>query len=325
MRVPITTDPDAAVRVLSGGGLAAIPTETVYGLGALADSPSAVARVYAVKGRPADHPLILHTHGADQLGRWATGAPDFAHRLAQAFWPGPLTLVLMRRPEVGDHVTGGQDTVALRVPDHPVTLAVLASLDRCVAAPSANRFGRVSPTTAAHVLQELGSLLDPARDVILDGGPTAVGVESTIVDCTADHPRLLRPGGVTAQQIESVTGLSLAAADPAVRAPGTLAAHYAPSAVVRLVPDPGLDQPVRSDPRVGLIAASELPTPIGVVRLLAPDSVQEYAAGLYGALREADALGLREVRAVLPAGPGLAEAVRDRLGRAAAGSGAAHP
>lgn len=325
MQIQRSSDPARAAEALAAGALVAIPTETVYGLGAVADLPAAVARVYAVKGRPADHPLIVHVADAAALPTWCRTIPDYASALADAFWPGPLTLVLPRSPRAGDPVTAGQDTVALRVPDHPLTLAALRHLDTGVAAPSANRFGRVSPTTADHVASELGELLDPSRDLILDGGPTAVGVESTIVDCTGPNPRLLRPGGVTAEQVTSVTGLPLAPPDTTVRAPGTLAAHYAPRAVVRLAGDPGEPVAATSDPTVGLIAAQPIATPTGVVRLLAPDTEAAYAAGLYAALREADLLGLRTVRVVPPAGAGLAAAIRDRLQRAAHGSGGDQP
>lgn len=320
MGVAITRDVDQAVAALHSGALVAIPTETVYGLGASVDHPAAVARVYAVKGRPADHPLIVHIASGADLPQWCTGVPVYAAALAEAYWPGPLTLVLSRSDRVGDYVTGGQETVAIRVPDHSMTLGLLVRLGTGVAAPSANRFGRVSPTTAAHVAAELGPLLDPGRDLILDGGPTAVGLESTIVDCTGDLPRLLRPGGVTAAQIASTTGLALAPPDTRVRAPGTLAAHYAPAARVRLVTEEGPAAPTAVDPQVGLIAADHVPTPIGVVRLLAPPDDAAYAAGLYAALREADAMQLQEVRVIPPKGEGLAAAIRDRLQRAAFGS-----
>ena len=320
MRVAITADAAVAVAALRAGGLVAIPTETVYGLGASIEHPSAVARVYAVKGRPADHPLIVHIAATEELDRWCSSVPGYARALAEAFWPGPMTLVLPRTAAVGDVVTGGQSTVAVRVPDHELALAILKGLATGIAAPSANRFGRVSPTTAQHVAEELGELLDPARDLIVDGGPTSVGLESTIVDATGPRPRLLRPGGISAAAIASVTGLDFATAASPVRAPGTLAAHYAPAARVRILAGAGPAEPTDRDPAVGLIAPSWAATPIGVVRLLAPATETEYAAGLYAALREADAMALQEVRVVLPEGEGIAAAIRDRVARAEAGS-----
>lgn len=320
MAVPITGDLERAAAALERGALVAIPTETVYGLGAAIDQPAAVARVYAVKGRPADHPLIVHIAAGSALRGWATGVPDYAQALAEAFWPGPLTLVLRRSDLVGDFVTGGQDTVALRVPDHPMALGVLDRLGSGVAAPSANRFGRVSPTTAAHVQEELGELLDPGRDLILDGGPTSVGLESAIVDCTGQHPRVLRPGAISEAAITSATGLPLATGPGRARAPGTLAAHYAPAARVRVGADAGPGQAPDRDPVHGLIAPADIDTPGGVVRLLAAPTVEAYAAGLYAALREGDALQLQEIRVVLPQGPGLAAAIRDRVRRAETGT-----
>lgn len=359
------TEPADAVAVLRAGGLVALPTETVYGLAADATDRHAVARVYAVKGRPADHPLIVHLASASGLDAWAVDVPGYARALAAACWPGPLTLVLQRSPRAGDHVTGGQDTVALRVPGHPFALAVLLGLDAAdpggaphgLAAPSANRFGRVSPTSAAHVLAELGPSLGPS-DLVLDGGPSAVGVESTIVDCTGPRPRILRPGGVSAAEVERVTGLpvepvggvpveaagSASPAVPEVRAPGTLASHYAPRARVVLAAGPGdahlgdwAEQAGSgsASPDTGLLALADVPTPPGVVRLSAPEDVAAYARVLYAALREADALGLTTVIAVPPepadTGPrgsadahppgsadaGLVAAIRDRLTRAA--------
>jgi L-threonylcarbamoyladenylate synthase len=315
----LTDDPASAAHSLRSGGLAALPTETVYGLGALADHRTAVARVYATKGRPADHPLIVHLASSAAVDDWARDVPGWARELGEACWPGPLTLVLPRSDRAPDFVTAGQPTVGLRVPDHPATLAVLQAVGTGVAAPSANRFGRVSPTTAQHVVAELGDLLDPARDCVLDGGAAAVGVESTIVDCTGPAPRLLRPGAVSAQLVEAITGLPVGAGDGSVRAPGTLASHYAPTAGVRIVEHPAPADP-HLDPHVGLLAPSSVPTPAGVVRLLAPRDAREYAAGLYAALREADLLGLDRVDVVLPAGSGLAGAVADRVRRAAAGS-----
>lgn len=318
----VTTDPGRAAAALRDGHLAVLPTETVYGLGARASDPRAVARVYAVKGRPADHPLIVHLPQGASLDGWATAVPGYARRLAEACWPGPLTLVLRRGARTGTYVTGGTDTVGLRVPDHALTLQVLALLDDGAAAPSANRFGRVSPTTPHHVLAELGERLRAGHDVVLDGGPCRVGVESTIVDATGAAPRLLRPGATTADEVADIGGVALDASASPVRAPGTLAAHYAPSARVVLV-DPGAVADFGSEaelPADGLLAPAEVPTPLGVVRLSAPATVEQYAASLYAALREADALRLSRVLAVAPSGGGLAAAVRDRLERAARGT-----
>lgn len=318
----LTSDAEDALRALRAGRLAVLPTETVYGLGADATDPHAVARVYAVKGRPADHPLIVHVASPQALPGWAVQVPAYATRLAEACWPGPLTLVLPRHPDVPDAVTGGQDTVAVRVPDHPLTLRVLRAFGGGVAAPSANRFGRVSPTTAAHVLDELGDVLVPGRDAVLDGGPCTVGVESTILDCTGPAPRVLRPGAVDEPTVAAVGGVAVVTGPSSVRAPGTLASHYAPLARVRLVEaarlrrHPGV--PATGAPDTGVLAPADVPTPLGMVRLSAPGTAAAYARALYAALREADALDLREVLAVPPHGAGLAAAVRDRLSRAAA-------
>jgi L-threonylcarbamoyladenylate synthase len=322
----ITDDVGEAVRVLRAGGLVALPTETVYGLGADADNPQAVGRVYAVKGRPANHPVIVHLATTGDVHEWAVDVPAWADRLADGFWPGPLTLVLRRSDRAADHVTGGQDTIGLRVPEHPIMRAVLTGFGGTIAAPSANRFGRVSPTTAAHVLAELGDRLDPMTDKILDGGACRVGVESTIVDATSGFPRLLRPGAVTVEAIEQCIGLALLAPAAGVRAPGTLATHYAPHAdVVLAEPTDVADVIARvlgaRAGSVGLIALSDVPvdptTP--VVRLLAPTSAVDLARDLYAALRRADDLGLDVVVAVLPPDTEVGTAVRDRLLRAAAG------
>lgn len=319
----LTTSPARAAAALAQGHLAVVPTETVYGLGARATDPSAVARVYAVKGRPADHPLIVHLPCVDALDDWACEVPGYARRLAETLWPGPLTLVLPRGERAGGHVTGGQATVGLRVPDHPVTLEVLALVDDGVAAPSANRFGRVSPTRVEHVLADIGTRLVPGTDVVLDGGACRVGLESTIVDATAAFPRILRPGAVSAEQVAEIGGVAVDTSRSPVRAPGSLAAHYAPRARVTLVDDPrtAAAQVARDPtgrPTTGLLALADVATPDGLVRLAAPTTVDELAAVLYAALREADALRLTSVLAVPPAGAGLAEAVRDRLRRAAA-------
>ena len=318
----LVTDPLVAAAALAQGHLAVLPTETVYGLGARADDPAALARVYATKGRPADHPLIVHIADLDALHAWSADVPFYAARLAERFWPGPLTLVLPRSIRALDAVTGGQDTVALRLSEHPMFRAVLDALARDtgddaigIAAPSANRFGGVSPTTAQHVVDELGSLLQD-RDVILDGGACGVGVESTIVDCTGDAPVILRPGAVSANDVREVTGLDLGTRSD-VRAPGTLASHYAPTARVTIIAAADASD---VQPPAGLLALASVPTPPGVVRLSAPETVDDYARVLSAALREADALHLPSVVAIAPSPEGIGAAVIDRLTRAAAGS-----
>jgi L-threonylcarbamoyladenylate synthase len=313
---------DAAANLLAGG-LVAFPTETVYGLGADACNADAVARIYSVKGRPADHPLIVHTASMDGLGDWADDVPGYAISLARDFWPGPITLVVKRSGLAGDFVTGGQDTVGVRVPDHPVALGLLEAFVRAggkgVAAPSANRFGNVSPTTAQAVSDELGHYLAD-DDQILNGGPCDVGVESTIIDCTGDLPKILRPGAITAQMIAESTGLEVvgrasgdAAVDSnAIRVSGSLEAHYAPAAKVVLDQSPVAGQ--------GFIAMADVVAGEGVVRLAAPKSHEEFARVLYSALRAADEQGLETVVVAQPAGDGIAVAIRDRLKRAAFGS-----
>jgi L-threonylcarbamoyladenylate synthase len=307
---------DAAANLLAGG-LVAFPTETVYGLGADACNVEAVARIYSVKGRPADHPLIVHVASMDGLGNWADDVPGYAISLARDFWPGPMTLVLKRSDLAGDFVTGGQDTVGVRVPDHPVALGLLEAFERAggkgVAAPSANRFGNVSPTSAQAVSDELGEYLADG-DQILDGGACHVGVESTIIDCTGDVPKILRPGAITAQLISESTGLEVAGVveDSAIRVSGSLEAHYAPSAKVLLCETPTAGQ--------GFIAHANIQTPEGVIRLASPTSDEEFARVLYSALRAADQQGLAEVVVMQPIGIGIAVAIRDRLKRAACGS-----
>jgi L-threonylcarbamoyladenylate synthase len=309
---------DAAANLLAGG-LVAFPTETVYGLGADACNADAVARIYAVKGRPADHPLIVHIASMDGLGDWADDVPGYAISLARDFWPGPMTLVVKRSGLAGDFVTGGQDTVGVRVPDHPVALGLLEAFMRVggkgVAAPSANRFGNVSPTTAQAVSDELGNYLADG-DQILDGGPCDVGVESTIIDCTGDAPKILRPGAITAQMIMDSTGLEVVGQTPdgaavdsnAIRVSGSLEAHYAPAATVVLDQSPVAGQ--------GFIAMAYVATPDGVVRLASPKSDDEFARILYAALRAADDEGLQTVVVTQPEGDGIAVAIRDRLKRA---------
>jgi L-threonylcarbamoyladenylate synthase len=313
---------DAAANLLAGG-LVAFPTETVYGLGADACNAEAVARIYAAKGRPADHPLIVHVASMDGLGDWAADVPAYAISLARDFWPGPMTLVVKRSALAADFVTGGQDTVGVRVPNHPVALGLLEAFAKAggkgVAAPSANRFGNVSPTTAQAVSDELGDYLADG-DLILDGGACDVGVESTIIDCTWDAPKILRPGAITAQMITDSTGLEVAlqSTDSAavdsnmIRVSGSLEAHYAPAATVVLDQSPIAGQ--------GFIAMADVVAGEGVVRLAAPKTHEEYARVLYSALRAADEQGLATVVVAQPAGDGIAVAIRDRLKRAAFGS-----
>jgi L-threonylcarbamoyladenylate synthase len=320
---------DAAANLLAGR-LVAFPTETVYGLGADACNADAVVRIYSVKSRPADHPLIVHIASMDGLGDWADDVPGYAISLARDFWPGPMTLVVKRSKLAGDFVTGGQDTVGVRVPDHPVALGLLEAFVRAggkgVAAPSANRFGNVSPTTAKAVSDELGDYLADG-DQILDGGPCEVGVESTIIDCTGGVPKILRPGAITAQMIAESTGLvvgdsnnragktaldSSAVDSNAIRVSGSLEAHYAPAATVVLDQSPVAGQ--------GFIAMADVVAGEGVVRLAAPKTDEEFARILYSALRAADEQGLETVVVAQPVGDGIAVAIRDRLKRAAFGS-----
>jgi len=301
-----------SASVLVSGGLVAFPTETVYGLGADACNEMAVARIYSVKGRPADHPLIVHVPSMDLLGEWADDVPAYAIGLARDYWPGPMTLVVKRSALAGDFVTGGQDTVGVRVPNHPVALGLLEAFARVggkgVAAPSANRFGNVSPTTAQAVSDELSDYL-AMSDVILDGGACAVGVESTIIDCTGDVPKILRPGAITEEMIEHSTGLDVLDIDGvAIRVSGSLESHYAPIAKVVLDQSPVIGQ--------GFIAMDDIFAGDAVVRLAAPKTHEEFARVLYAALRAADAQGLRVVVVQQPVGDGIAIAIRDRLKRA---------
>jgi L-threonylcarbamoyladenylate synthase len=307
---------DAAANLLAGG-LVAFPTETVYGIGADACNADAVARIYSVKGRPSDHPLIVHIASMDVLGDWADDVPEYAIALARDFWPGPMTLVVTRSVLAGDFVTGGQDTVGVRVPDHPVALGLLEAFVKAggkgVAAPSANRFGNVSPTTSQAVSDELGDYLADG-DQILDGGACDVGVESTIIDCTGDVPQILRPGAITAQMITESAGLEVVGVveESSIRVSGSLEAHYAPAAKVLLCETPTAGQ--------GFIAHANIQTPEGVIRLASPGSDEEFARILYSALRAADEQGLAEVVVMQPIGIGIAVAIRDRLKRAAFGS-----
>ena len=308
-----------AVETLRRGGVIALPTETVYGLAANAEDELAVRRVFAIKGRPATHPLIVHVARAEELSSWARHVPEEARRLAAAFWPGPLTLVLPRSARATDAVTGGQDTVALRVPDHPVALAVLDALGGGVAAPSANRFGRVSPTTAEHVRVDLGDEVD----LLLDGGPCTVGVESTIVDLSGGAPAVLRPGGLAVEELERVLGRQVPVrTSVTVRVSGSLASHYAPRAGVVLAEPSDVAARVaalRAQGRsVGVLGPPTIPLPPEVPRYDVPEDPAGAARLLYTRLREADLRGHDVLVACLPRAEGLGIAVRDRLARAAA-------
>lgn len=304
MTARLTVDPRDAARCLAQGGLVAIPTETVYGLAARALDRDAVARVFAAKNRPTDHPLIVHLAPSADPSAWGM-LDDNALALAAAFWPGPLTLVVPRTPLVPDWVTGGRDSVALRVPRHPLTIAVLEILADAVVAPSANTFGRVSPTLPAHVLDDLGDRID----LVLDGGPCEVGIESTIVECTSTGLQILRPGAIDEMQIEDATGVRPGELTGGARAPGMLASHYAPRARVVLV----------DDVETAGLTRRMLQSRGERVEVVAHDTLVDYARNLYADLRRADDSGADAIVAVVPRGGGVAPAIADRLRKAAAG------
>ena len=301
----MTPEISAAVNALRRGGLVAFPTETVYGLGADATNASAVKRVFRVKDRPASHPLIVHLAAADELSDWVRHVPEPARLLAAACWPGPLTLLLERAASVLPEITGGRATVGIRVPAHPIAQELLWAFGNGVAAPSANRFGHVSPTTAEHVRADLGDDVD----VILDGGPSTIGIESTIVDCTTDPPQVLRPGAITAADIAGILGGGPGAASGPSRAPGMLESHYAPRCRVVLG---------ESHAEAVVLAADAARQGFRTELLDPTTSIVEYARNLYAWLREADARGVEVLVAVLPPAAGIGFAVRDRLVKAAA-------
>jgi L-threonylcarbamoyladenylate synthase len=305
-----------AAAALKAGHLVAFPTETVYGLGADARNPEAVKRIYEAKGRPPDHPLIVHISSINQLEKWAKEIPEYAIDLARVFWPGPMTLILKRTEIARDFITGGQETVGLRVPSDPIALALIQEFekisDSAIAAPSANRFGQVSPTSCADVQEELGEYL-ASSDLVLDGGRSQIGIESTIIDCTGIDPIILRSGFITKADIGSILGDVYVAQVTAstIKFSGSFEKHYSPRAEVLLDVEPNdLD---------GYIALSLFNTPERVFRLSAPHNVSEYAKDLYHALREADRLGIQRIVIAQPDGDGLAEAIRDRLAKAAKG------
>lgn len=302
-----------AAQSLKAGGIVALPTETVYGLGVDAENETAIARMYEIKGRPKDHPVIVHIADFQDLSYWTTEIPDYAARLANAFWPGPMTLILPRSGAAKDFITGGQEFVGVRIPAHPIALQLLRNFRELgghgIAAPSANRFGEVSPTSAQHVINDLGDVLGDG-DLVIDGGESVVGVESTIIDCSRALPRILRLGAITEAMIEEVTPIDPDADLAEIRVSGSLAKHYSPRAKVMIdvVPEPG----------DGVIAIATFDTQDDVIRLSAPASIEEFARNLYGAFRKADSMGLERVVVILPHGDGLAAAIRDRVSRAAA-------
>ena len=306
-----------AAAALINGDLVAFPTETVYGLGADAANKAAIGKIYEAKGRPAGHPVIVHISSVENLDIWARDIPDYAIKLARAFWPGPMTLILPRTDLAKDFITGGQDNVGIRIPSHTVALALIKEFESLgglgVAAPSANRFGAVSPTTATAVEIELADFLSE-NDQILDGGPCLVGVESTIINCTQNKPSILRPGAATKEMIENTLGITI---DPKksnsesnqIKAAGLLESHYAPKAKVFLTGPPTLGD--------GFIALDAFETPAGAVRVAAPKTNEEYAQVLYEAFRLADIKGLGRVFVIPPTGDGIAVAINDRLNKSA--------
>ena len=303
-----------AAKALKDGHLVAFPTETVYGLGADATNERAVRRIYSVKGRPANHPVIVHIPSIKSLQIWAEEIPTYALKLAKEFWPGPMTLILKRSSFVQDYITGGQENVGLRVPSHPVALKILEEFESIggtgIAAPSANRFGAVSPTIAHAVAAELDFFLSP-DDLILDGGQSSIGLESTIIDCTNAIPSILRPGAITSEMIEKMVGRISDSKVNVIKAPGLFKSHYSPKAKVKLGK--------HALPGDGFLALEFVPTPLGAHRLAAPINVDEYAKKLYVVLRLADELGIKTIVAMPPEGAGLAEAIRDRLNKASNG------
>jgi L-threonylcarbamoyladenylate synthase len=310
---PSQVDIKKAAQALKDGHLVSFPTETVYGLGADATNEKAVSRVYSVKARPTDHPLIVHISSINQLGKWAVDIPEYAIKLAEEFWPGPMTLILKRSEIAKDFITGGQENVGVRVPSHPVALELLSEFEKLggkgIAAPSANKFGAVSPTSAIAVMAELGDYLSNL-DLILDGGNCLVGIESTIIDTTTDYARIIRLGSVTSELIAKRTG-SIISSDNSksyIRASGLFKSHYSPKAKL------SLKYPV--NPGDGFIALESIPTPLGAIRLATPRTVQQYANELYAALRTGDERGIKNIVAIEPIGQGIAEAIRDRLGKA---------
>jgi L-threonylcarbamoyladenylate synthase len=307
------SDIEKAAKALLAGSLVAFPTETVYGLGADATNPEAVSRVYSVKGRPTDHPLIVHISSKELINNWAIDIPSYAQKLAKFFWPGPMTLILRRSYLAKDFITGGQDNVGLRVPAQPIAQTLLREFEKLggsgIAAPSANRFGAVSPTTAEAVQEDLGGYLD-SKDLVLDGGPSLVGIESTIIDCTNEIPMILRPGAITTKMIQELIEKIpiINTANTLIRVSGMLPVHYAPNAKIKISGVTNAGE--------GFIALSNIPTPADAVRLAAPNDLEEFAKILYSAFRAADIHGLSTISVIPPTGDGMAHAIRDRISKA---------
>lgn len=300
-----------AALALKNGYLVAFPTETVYGLGADATNQDAVSRIFSIKNRPKNHPLILHLGSINEIENWAIEIPDYAYKLANKYWPGPMTLILKRRSNVKDFVTGGQETVGIRIPNHEIALSLLQEFKKigsgAIVAPSANKFGKVSPTSFEHVNQELLKDLD-SNDLILDGGQCQIGVESSIIDCTKSFPKVLRPGAISEEQITEIIELDLSSKPTDIRVSGSFKSHYAPNAKVLLDQTPA--------PGDGFIALKNIPTPQGAIRVGEPLNIEEFAKNLYSNLRRVDELALEKVVVIQPQGLGLAVAIRDRLKKA---------
>ena len=300
-----------AAKALKDGHLVAFPTETVYGLGADATNKKAVSRIYSAKGRPTDHPLIVHISSINQLEKWAIDIPEHAIKLAKEFWPGPMTLILKRTDLAKDFITGGQDSVGLRVPDQSVALELLKEFEKLggfgIAAPSANKFGAVSPTTTEAVEEELGNFLY-RDDLILNDGQCAVGLESSIIDCTKDQPTILRPGAISSKMIKKLVGNIQNEKNTKVRVSGQFKSHYSPKAIVVLDKKP--------EPGDGFIALIEISTPMGAIRLASPSNIDMFARDLYAALRLGDKLDLSRIVVYTPKGGGISAAIRDRLEKA---------
>lgn len=319
----VTTDVAVAVQKLASSHLCAIPTETVYGLAANAQDEVAIQRVFEAKGRPIDHPLIVHVPDLQTAQLWLAELPKWAIKLGEAFWPGPLTIVGKRTSLASDLITAKQDTVAVRIPDHPLVLRLLSQLQHQgingIVAPSANRFGHVSPTTAEHVLDDLGEYLQGHDDTVLDGGASSVGIESTIVLVTAQVPIILRPGAITPADVERVTGLMPTLNQSLeIKVSGNLSSHYAPKADVKII-DPSSFHSFNEN--AGFIALESIGTPTGLTRLASPVSSQAYASELYAALRLGDDLGLTTIYLCPPPNDGIGTAIQDRIRRAAHNEG----